>query len=354
MRYEATVMSASPPAVLALPRAEEPSSDCMQQWFCRLVFEWTDSAVVAESSYAIVVKPLRIILIILVAVLVRFLLNRTINKLVRSTANGSVPTILKPLRERLPSPVQDATSVFPERRRQRAEAIGSVLRSFVSVIVFSVSLLLVLSELGFNLAPLLASAGIAGVALGFGAQSLVKDLIAGLFMLLEDQYGVGDVVDVGEATGVVEAVGLRITTMRDARGVLWYIRNGEIVRVGNKSQGWAALMIDIPIGFAGVDEATAVLRQAAADLAEDPEFAGDFLEPPTVLGVEQITVDGAVVRATAKTSADAQFRVGRELRRRLTEALENSGIAAQIAAGRMYPRPAQQQGPGEPGTGGPT
>ncbi|HET8681529.1 MAG TPA: mechanosensitive ion channel family protein, partial [Micromonosporaceae bacterium] len=215
-----------------------------------------------------------------------------------------------------------------------------VLRSFVSLAVYSMATLMVLAQLGVNLAPLLASAGIAGVALGFGAQTLVKDLIAGLFMLLEDQYGVGDTVDVGEATGVVEAVGLRVTTVRDARGVLWYIRNGEIVRVGNKSQGWAMVVVDIPIGFAGVDDATAVLRRAAASLAEDPGYAGDFIEGPEVLGVEQITVDGAVVRATAKTSADAQFRVGRELRRRLTEALESSGIAAQISASRVYPRPA--------------
>ncbi|HET8661230.1 MAG TPA: mechanosensitive ion channel family protein, partial [Micromonosporaceae bacterium] len=224
-----------------------------------------------------------------------------------------------------------------------------VLRSFVSLAVYSMATLMVLAQLGVNLAPLLASAGIAGVALGFGAQTLVKDLIAGLFMLLEDQYGVGDTVDVGEATGVVEAVGLRVTTVRDARGVLWYIRNGEIVRVGNKSQGWAMVMVDIPIGFAGVDDATTVLRRAATSLAEDPDYAGDFIEGPEVLGVEQITVDGAVVRATAKTSADAQFRVGRELRRRLTDALESSGIAAQISASRVYPRPAAPT----PGAAGP-
>ena len=130
--------------------------------------------------------------------------------------------------------------------------------------------MLVLGELGVNLAPLLASAGIAGIALGFGAQNLVKDFIAGLFMLLEDQYGVGDVVDLGEASGTVEAVGLRITTIRDGRGVLWYIRNGEIVRVGNKSQGWALVVVDVPVGFAGVEEAAAVLRAAADGAGRGP------------------------------------------------------------------------------------
>jgi small conductance mechanosensitive channel len=243
--------------------------------------------------------------------------------------------------------LQDATSIVPERRRQRAEAIGSVLRSFTTVTVYSLAALLILGQLGVNLGPLLASAGIVGVALGFGAQTLVKDLIAGLFMLLEDQYGVGDVVDVGEASGTVEAVGLRITTIRDARGVLWYIRNGEIVKVGNKSQGWAMVVVDVPIGYASVDRAVEVLREAAAGLAEDPEFAEDLIEPPDVLGVEQLTVDGAVLRTTVKTASDAQWRIGRELRRRLTEALDASGITARIAATRMYPRPAAPNGEGE-------
>jgi small conductance mechanosensitive channel len=193
---------------------------------------------------------------------------------------------------------------------------------------------------GFNLGPLLASAGIVGVALGFGAQSLVKDLIAGLFMLLEDQYGVGDTVDLGEAIGVVETVGLRITTVRDGRGVLWYIRNGEIIRVGNKSQGWAMVVLDIPIGFVNSEEASDVLRAAALSVANDPAHATEFLEPPDVLGVEQLTVDGATIRTIAKTTADGQAPVQRELRKRLTEALESSGIADRIAASRMYPRPA--------------
>lgn len=318
--------------------APTPSGGCGTSDLCRQILEWTGQPWLAQGSYLFLVKPARIILVLVIAMIARYLLHRMINRLVRSTAHGSVPTILKPLRERIPTALQEAAAVFPERRRQRAEAIGSVLRSSVTFAVFAIAILMVLGELGLNLAPLLASAGIVGVALGFGAQSLVKDLLAGLFMLLEDQYGVGDTVDVGEATGVVEAVGLRITTIRDARGVLWYIRNGEIIRVGNKSQGWALVIVDIPIGFAGVEEASVVLRQAAQTLAEDPEYAPDFIEPPTVLGVEQVTVEGAVIRSTTKTSADAQFRVGRELRRRLTEALESSGIAAQIAAARLYTR----------------
>ncbi|HEY6595991.1 MAG TPA: mechanosensitive ion channel family protein [Asanoa sp.] len=336
--------------LLAEP-SPSPSADCRQDLVCQTVYKVTDSVWLAEGSFYFLVKPLRVIAIFLVAMLIRWILHRLINRLVRTTT-GSVPSILKPLRERIPNAVEDPTAVFPERRRQRAEAIGSVLRSSVTAFVFTIATLMALKEFSFDLAPLLASAGIAGLALGFGAQSLVKDLLAGLFMLLEDQYGVGDNVDLGEASGVVEAVGLRITTIRDAHGVLWYIRNGEIVRVGNKSQGWATVMIDMPIGFAGTEEATEVLREAAAATAADPAVAELFVEPPEVLGVEQVTVDGAVIRTIAKTTADGQYLAGRELRRRLTEALEEHGITARMAATRLLPRPATPGADPEPGRGG--
>ncbi|WP_371872108.1 mechanosensitive ion channel family protein [Phytohabitans houttuyneae] len=339
-------------ALLAAPLPDPSPSptvgaDCREDALCQRVFEWTGTPWLAESSFWIFVKPLRIILILLIALLIRWVTHRMISRLVRTSTHTSVPTILRPLRERVPNAPTDPATVVPERRRQRAEAIGSVLRNTVTAVVFAIAVLLVLSELNFNLAPLIASAGIAGVALGFGAQSLVKDVISGVFMLLEDQYGVGDTVDLGEATGVVEAVGLRITTVRDGRGVLWYIRNGEIIRVGNKSQGWAMVIVDMPIGFAGVEEATSVMRAAAVEVAEDPELAGHFVEPPDVLGVEQITVDGAVIRTVAKTTADGQFDVGRELRRRLTQALDAAGITARIAATRMFPRPSAPNGEGD-------
>jgi small conductance mechanosensitive channel len=341
MRYESTVSIAQVPSPTPTPSVS-PSVNCgSSDELCSWIYRQTGSRWLASGSYYFLVKPLRILLIVAIALIVRYVLHRTINRLVRSTAQGTVPTILKPLKERLPSSLQDVASIFPERRRQRAEAIGSVLRSTATAVVFSIAGLMILSELGVNLAPLLASAGIVGVALGFGAQSLVKDLIAGLFMLLEDQYGVGDVVDVGQASGVVDAVGLRITTIRDGQGVLWYIRNGEIVRVGNKSQGWSMTMVDVPVGFADLDEAIELLRRAAASIAEDPAWQDDLLEGPEVLGVEQITADGAVLRTTVKTNSDAQWRVGRELRRRLTEALAGAGMSSPGGEGRVVVRPAR-------------
>ncbi|WP_027660441.1 mechanosensitive ion channel family protein [Salinispora fenicalii] len=323
------------------PVTDEPSAECLQEPFCTALYDLTGAVWFAEGSYWILIKPLRIALILVLALVARWLISRTIKRLVRSTSSAGMPTMLRPLRERIPTATTEPGEFVPERRRQRAEAIGSVLRSLSTAFIFGIALLMVLKEFGFELAPLLASAGIVGVALGFGAQSLVKDLIAGLFMLIEDQYGVGDTVDFGEVTGFVESVGLRVTTVRDARGVLWYIRNGEIIRVGNKSQGWALVVVDLPIGFASTEEATAVLREAAASVAVDPELAAEVIEPPEVLGVEQMTMDGAVIRTVVKTTADGQFAVGRELRRRLAGALENSGFTDKIAAARFPGLPVQ-------------
>ncbi|WP_018252096.1 mechanosensitive ion channel family protein [Salinispora mooreana] len=321
--------------------ADEPSTTCLEEPLCAVLHDLTGAVWFAEGSYWILIKPLRIALILVLALVARWLISRTIKRLVRSTSSAGMPMMLRPLRERIPTTAAEPGEFVPERRRQRAEAIGSVLRSLSTAFIFGIALLMVLKEFSFELAPLLASAGIVGVALGFGAQSLVKDLIAGLFMLIEDQYGVGDTVDFGEATGTVESVGLRVTTVRDARGVLWYIRNGEIIRVGNKSQGWALVVVDLPIGFASTEEATAVLRDAAASVAVDPELAAEVIEPPEVLGVEQMTMDGAVIRTVVKTTADGQFAVGRELRRRLAGALENSGFTDKIAAARFPGLPAQ-------------
>ena len=314
------------------------SRSCGDDTLCTWIYNQTHIQWLANSSSLFILKPLRIIGIILAAMLIRWLLHRAIRRLTSTTSRAAMPALLKPLKEK--NAQAEAGVFIPERRRQRAEAIGSVLRSFVTAVVFTMGAMLVLGELGFDLGPLLASAGIVGVALGFGAQSLVKDLIAGLFMLLEDQYGVGDSVDLGDATGVVETVGLRVTTVRDSRGVLWYVRNGEIIRVGNKSQGWAMVVIDIPIGFVNAEQAGSVLRTAAMELADEPEHASEFLEPPDVIGVEQLTVDGAVIRTIAKTTADGQPTVQRELRRRLSDALDTSGLSAQIAASRLLPRSA--------------
>jgi moderate conductance mechanosensitive channel len=327
------------------PAAPKPTPSCGGDSWCVELYRITNNPALAEVSIWII-KPTKIALIILLALITRYVLHRAITRMTDRAGEGKVPTLLRPLRERLPTSLTEATSLFPERRRQRAAAIGSVLRSFVTATVFSVAGLMVLGELGIDLTPLVAGLGIVGAALGFGAQTLVKDLISGLFMLLEDQYGVGDVVDVGEITGVVEGVGLRTITIRDARGVVWYVRNGEIARIGNMSQGHSVAIIDVPIGFAPVQDAVGRLQDAANALARDPDFEGAFLEPPTVAGIESVSLDGATVRVTAKTTNEDNLRVARELRRRLAETVESSGIAASIAAVRGVRPPAPTEGDG--------
>ena len=189
------------------------------------------------------------------------------------------------------------------RRAQRARTIGSVLRSIASVVVLVTAAIMVLAEFGVALGPILASAGIVGIAIGFGAQNLVRDFLSGMFMLLEDQYGVGDVVDLGEASGTVEAVGLRITTVRDLAGTVWYVRNGEILRVGNKSQGYAVAVIDLPLAHsADVDEVTEIVTRVATERVAEADLADDVLEPPEVLGVERVGPEGFTFRVTVRTN----------------------------------------------------
>jgi small conductance mechanosensitive channel len=186
----------------------------------------------------------------------------------------------------------------------------------------------VLDTLGINLAPLIAGAGIVGLALGFGAQSLVRDFLSGMFMLMEDQFGVGDVVDAGVATGTVEGVSLRTTRLRDIDGVVWHIPNGTILRVGNKSQQWSRAVVDVPVTLeADAGVATDVIRDVAAGIWHDPDFASVILAEPSVLGVESLAPGRVVIRVVVRTQPQQQWRVERELRRRIKTALDGVGIA---------------------------
>jgi small-conductance mechanosensitive channel len=276
-----------------------------------------------------VVHPLRILLIIVLALAVRALIGRAINRLTRSSAENDLPLMLRPLGERVAVHGFLANAgLLSERRQQRAETIGSVLRSLTSVTIFGIAAMLVLGELEVNLAPVIASAGILGLALGFGAQNLVKDFVAGIFMILEDQYGVGDVIDIGDVSGTVEGVGLRTTRVRDDYGTVWYVRNGEVARVGNKSQGFAQVLLDLPVPHsADLDEVNRVIKEAADALWRDEDWSPLILEEPRVLGIEQLNTDNAVLRLAVKTRPMQQWRVGRELRQRIKKQLDSNGIA---------------------------
>jgi len=313
--------------------ALEPPDCVNNEGWCHTIYNWTGSDWLAASAGWLIAKPLTILLIILGALVLRGLARRMIDRLTRVT-NGKIPSILRPLRERAP---QALSTLLSERRAQRAETIGSVFKSIISFIVFGLAFMMILGELGVNLGPILASAGIVGVAIGFGAQNLVKDFLSGVFMMLEDQYGVGDVVDTGEATGTVEAVGLRITTLRDTNGTVWYVRNGEILRVGNSSQGFAVAVVDVPIGYgADVGQATDILAQVTATATESAPLADDVLEPVEVLGVERVTAtEGITMRVTVKVRPGRQWAVQRSLRAAVMEAFEDAGIRGPVVRG--YP-----------------
>lgn len=235
----------------------------------------------------------------------------------------SAGDLLAPTRARL----RAAAGLDDERRRQRAATMGSLLRSITTVAVVVVATLTIAAQCGIQLGPIMASAGVAGVALGFGAQSLVKDYLSGIFMIFEDQYGVGDVIDTGEAIGTVEEVTLRITRLRDANGVVWYVRNGEIVRVANRSQGWSTSLVDIPVAYdSDIHTVTHVLEDVVDALEADPEWSEKLIERPNVAGVESVAGGTMTFRIIAKTAPNENFGVSRELRRRSVIALEDAGV----------------------------
>jgi small conductance mechanosensitive channel len=174
---------------------------------------------------------------------------------------------------------------------------------------------------------LLAGAGVVGVALGFGAQNLVRDFLSGIFMLIEDQYGVGDVIDAGPATGKVEGVSLRTTRIRDVEGNVWHIPNGVIQRVANKSQEWSRALLDIQVAYdADTGRAADVIKRVADETWRDPVWSAEMLEEPEVWGVESLDVNGVSIRLVAKTKPLSQWKVERELRARIKQALEAEGI----------------------------
>ncbi|WP_216609908.1 mechanosensitive ion channel family protein [Cellulosimicrobium protaetiae] len=275
--------------------------------------------------------PLRILLIVAIGSIVLAVLRRLIRKVSEHIAEGTPTLRSKRLQGVAESGVGTvllrANPLASARRAQRARTVGSVLRSVANIVVGATIVLMVLTELGVNIAPFLASAGIAGVALGFGAQSLVKDFLSGTFMLLEDQYGVGDTVDFGEVTGTVEEVALRVTKVRGIDGTLWYVRNGEILRTGNKTQEWGRAMVEVRVAYwADVEEVRATLLAAAEDVRADPVLGTYFLEPPEVTGIESMSAEALQLKVQAKTQAAMQWEVARAMRARVRQGLSDARI----------------------------
>ncbi|MFB7630405.1 mechanosensitive ion channel family protein [Streptomyces sp. NPDC056149] len=323
MYWSAPMVAAAPPRSAAAGSTGPTSLDEATQ-------KATNAADWVQANWGTwLTSGLQIILIIVIAVVLRHVIRRTITKLIERmnrTATAAQGTALGGL------------LVNAERRRQRSEAIGSVLRSVASFLIMGTAAMTVLSVLQINLAPLLASAGVAGVAIGFGARNLVTDFLSGVFMILEDQYGVGDEIDAGVATGTVIEVGLRVTKLRGPNGAIWYIRNGEVKRIGNLSQGWSTAHVDVLVSAdQDLERARSVISEAGEEMSKAEPWNEQLWEPVEVLGLSEVSLDTVTVSISAKTMPGKAGGVERELRWRVKHALDAAGI-------HLAPRPAPVEG----------
>ena len=305
------------PLSLRLPASGQVTDSAEEAggWLKDTLLPWlTGTAAPAAISVAV---------ILIGAVLVRWIVHRAIDRVMKGAEHGRLPGRLGSIGRS----VDRAATPGSSRRAQRAQSMASLLKNIATAVVYGIAAVMALAEIGADVAPILASAGVLGLAIGFGAQSLVSDFLSGIAILLEDQYGVGDVVDLGEAVGTVEAVGLRITRLRAVDGTVWYVRNGEILRVGNQSMNWARTVLDIGVAY-GEDIARVreVLGEVAQELFEDEEFRGKVIETPEVWGVQDLAADSVVVRVVLKTAPLQQWAVARELRERVKSRFDAEGI----------------------------
>ncbi|RAG81644.1 mechanosensitive ion channel family protein [Streptacidiphilus pinicola] len=303
-----------------------------------------DQAVSYVSSHwtGWVTDGLRILFIAVIAIVVRAVVVRLIDKLVERMVASHHHAAHNALLNGL--------LANAERRRQRSQAMGSVLRSVASFVILGTAAITILPVLGINLAPLLASAGVAGVAIGFGARNLVTDFLSGVFMIIEDQYGVGDQIDTGVATGTVLEVGLRVTKLRGAGGEIWYIRNGEVKRIANLSQGWATANVEIPLGYhEDLDKVEKIIVAATENMGQEEEWAEALWEPVKVLGVDSLDATAMIMHVQAKVMPGKSLGVSRELRRRIKEALEAADIRLGVVPPPADAVPAQRATPSDIG-----
>ncbi|WP_084152146.1 mechanosensitive ion channel family protein [Nocardioides halotolerans] len=299
---------------------------------CKWVYKGTDSRGLANLTDWFIGLPLAVAGLAALAVLIRFVLHRLVDRLVSRAEGGVLPAKVSWFSRRRRTTEITHTQELRDlaaatRRVQRAKTMGDLLKSVITGVLVAIFGTMILSQVGVDIAPIIASAGIIGIALGFGAQSLVKDFLSGVFMIFEDQFGVGDVVDVGEAAGTVEAVSLRVTRLRDLDGTVWYVPNGEILRVGNKSQNWSRAVVDVGVGYdEDLARARRVLSEVAHDLWEDDDYRSVIIEEPEVTGVEALAPDAITLRVLVKTAPMEQWAIARELRQRIKARFDHEGI----------------------------
>lgn len=274
---------------------------------------------------------IEVAVVLLLAVVVRGIAKRLIRRSVEDAAKRAEERAGS-LTGRAAAVLAAAGGLSSERQAHRTRTIGTMLGSLVDAVVVVVVVLMVLQAFGVNIMPALASAGIGGLAIGFGAQSLVKDVISGIFLMLEDQLGVGDHVDIGTLSGTVLSLGLRATRIQDVGGEIWYVRNGEIVTLGNRTQGWSTGNIAIPVALSEDPyRVLPILTEVCTEIEADPEWTEKLLEPPTVLGLTSFTPPNAIYTVTVKCPANQQWSVEREVRARAMAALQAAGIKAPVS-----------------------
>ena len=318
---------------------------------CRLTCDLSHSTNAAQLVSGYLAGPAsragRILFIIVLALVVRTVLGRLIKRVTERAATATLPVAPDGRMHKAAVAVHAAGL---ERRSQRARALGSILRSAVSAIVFGIAALTILGILGFDLAPLLASTTVLGVALGFGAQNLVRDYLAGIVMLIEDHYGFGDTINAGVATGTVEDMTLLTTQVRDVNGVVWHIRNGTIDSVGNESQGWSRAVIDYPVPYGeDLSRVRQLMDRAADSLYRERSWRKVMLEKPEVWGAQELSGKEVTMRIVAKTAPMQQWPVARELRARVKAVLDAAGIAPAGPDTIVITAPSGPSGPSGPG-----
>jgi moderate conductance mechanosensitive channel len=276
---------------------------------CELVNKLGLTGFWARTVQFVLDRPLKILIVVLVAAVLSRILGRLARRTVETMAGIT--------------PVRRASA----RADQRARTLAAVTGSVVRIVVWTTAGFTILGILGISLGPLIAGASIVGVALGFGAQALVRDFLSGFFILVEDQYGVGDRVNVSGAKGTVEDVTLRVTRMRADDGAVWFVPNGEIRKVANATMGWQRAMVDILLPLdVDLDRALAVMAEECDAMAHDPAWAAEIVERPQVLGVEAMSADGLTIRLTARTAPQRQDAFARALRARIASRLRTEGI----------------------------
>ncbi|WP_336923721.1 mechanosensitive ion channel family protein [Aquipuribacter sp. SD81] len=312
---------------------------------CGVIHRVTGDLDLARDLAPVLVVAGFVLAVLVVAVVLRAVLHRLINRAVdRVVADNEKEKAGGRRRRGRLDVFEPVDTIAAARKVQRAKAIASILRASVSVVVWTAAVFVILPELGVNITGLVAGAGIVGIALGFGAQTLVQDFISGLFMIAEDQYGVGDVIDMGEATGTVEAIGLRVTRLRAVDGTVWHVRNGEVVRVGNMSQGWSRAVLDVDVAYGeDLTQVMETLKELGHQLREDPDWGPKLLDEPEVWGVEALAADGITVRMILKTVPLEQWVVAREMRRRVKYRFDTLGIEIPFPQRTIWMR---TEGPG--------